>query len=100
MGRVADYTIEKKLFWFHPHAKMFLEMCFKNESFDIEIWTIDLKQNTTQVLKMLVPETSQDQLVFIWIASDCKQQKGQKAIDNRTKVIHTKSLKKVWEMHT
>ena len=33
-------------------------------------------------------------------ASDCKPQKGHKAIDNPIKVIHTKSLKKVWEMHT
>ena len=50
MGRVVDYTIEKKSFWFHPLAKTFLQMCFKNESFDIAIWTTTLKQNTKKSL--------------------------------------------------
>lgn len=100
MGRVADYTIEKKSFWFHPLSNNFLQMCFKNESFDIAIWTTTLKQNTKKVFKKLVSEISQDQLVFMWAASDCKLQKGHKAIDNPTEVIHTKSLKKVWEMYT
>lgn len=100
MGADADYTIEKKLFWIHPHAKSFFEMCFKNESLDIAIWTTALKQSTTRFLKKLVSETLQDKFLFKWTASDCKPQKGHKVIDNSTKVIHTKSLKKVWEMHT
>ena len=49
MGADADYTIEKKLFWIHPHAKSFFEMCFKNESLDIAIWTTALKQSTTSL---------------------------------------------------
>jgi len=36
----------------------------------------------------------------MWIASDCKPQKGHKVIGNPTKVIQTRSLEKVWEMHT
>ena len=72
MGRAVDQTTKKKLFWFHPHAKTFLETCFKNESFDIAIWTTTSKQNTTRVLKKLVSETSQDQLVFMWTSSNCK----------------------------
>lgn len=43
MAADADYTIEKKLFWIHPHAKTFFEMSFKNESLDIAIWTTALK---------------------------------------------------------
>lgn len=38
--------------------------------------------------------------MFKLTVSDCKPQKGHKVIDNSTKVIHTKSLKKMWEMHT
>ena len=53
-----------------------------------------------KIFKKLVSEISQDQLVFMWAASDCKLQKGHKAIDNPTLIIHTKSLKKVWEMYT
>ena len=100
MGTDADYIIEKKLFWIHPHAKTFFEMCFKNEYFEIAIWMTTLKQNTTIVLKKLVLETLQDKLVFMWTASECKPKKGHKAINNPKKGIHTKSLKKVWEMHT
>ena len=57
MGADADYTIEKKLFWIHPHAKTFFHMCFKNEYLDITIWTTALKQSTTRVLEKLVSET-------------------------------------------
>ncbi len=64
MGADVDYTIEKKLFWIHPHAKSFFEMCFKNESLDIAIWTTALKQSTTIFLKKFVSETIQDKLVF------------------------------------
>ena len=56
--------------------------------------------NTKKVFKKLVSEISQDQLVFMWTTSDCKPQNGHKSIDNPTKVMHTKSLKKVWEMYT
>lgn len=100
MGADANHKIEKKLFWIHPQAKSFFEMCFKNESLDIAIWMTDLKQNTTRFLKKLVSETLQDKFMFKWTALDCKPQKGHKFIDNSTKVIHTKSLKKVWEMNT
>ena len=100
MGADADYTIENKLFWIHPHAKSFFEMCFKNESLYIAIWTTSLKQSTTRFLKKMVSETLQDKLVFKWTASDYKPQKGHKVIANQTKFIHTKPLKKVWEMHT
>ena len=75
-------------------------MCFKNESFDIAIWTTTSKQNTKRVFKKLVSEISQDQLVFMWVASDCKLQKGHKAIDNLTKVIHTKIEKSVGNVYT
>ena len=100
MGRTADCTIDNKSFWFRQHAKTFFGMCFKNESFDIAIWTTDSKQNTTRVLKQLVSETLQDQFVFTWTASGCKQQKGQKAIDNPTKVVNTKQLKRVWTKYS
>jgi len=43
MGTNVDYTLEKELFWIPPHAKTFFEMCFKNESLDISIWTTTLK---------------------------------------------------------
>ena len=36
----------------------------------------------------------------MWTASECKPKKGHQAIDNPKKGIHTKSLQKVWEMHT
>jgi len=36
----------------------------------------------------------------MWTASDCKPQKGNKAADNPTKVVHTKSMKKVWETYS
>jgi len=75
-------------------------MCFKNESIDIAIWMTALKQSTTRFLKTLVSKTLQDKVVFKWTTSDYKPPKGHKVIDNPTKVIHTKSLKKVWEMHT
>ena len=100
MGRAADCTIEKKSFWFCPHAKTFLDMCFKKESLDIAIWTTSLKQNTTRVLKKLVSETLQAKFMFTWTASDCKQQKGKNAIDNSTQVIYKKHLKKVWRMYS
>ena len=100
MGRAADCTIEKKSFWFRPHAKTFLDMCFKKESLDIAIWTTSLKQNTTRVLKKLVSETLQAKFLFTWTASDCKQQKGKNAIDNSTQVIYKKHLKKVWRMYS
>ena len=57
MGADVDYTIEKKLFWIHPHAKEFFEMCFKNEYLEIAIWMTALKESTTRVLKKLVLET-------------------------------------------
>lgn len=75
-------------------------MRFKNESFDIAIWMETMKQNTKKIYKKLGSELWQDQLVFMWTTSDCKPQKGYKAIDNPTKCIYTKSLKNVWEMHT
>jgi len=100
MGRVADCAIDKKQIWFHPHAIFFLEMCFKNESLEIGIWSTNLKLNTSRVLKKLVSDISQNQLVFVWTASDCKPQKGNKAAENPTKVIHTKSLKKVWDTYS
>lgn len=90
----------KKIFWIHPHAKSFFEICFRNESLDIAIWMTALKQRTRRFLKQLVLETLQDKFVFKWTASDCKPQKGHKVIDNSMKFIHTKSLKIVWEMHT
>ena len=100
MGRAADYTIEKKSFWFRPHAKTFLEMCFTKESLDIAIWTTSLKQNTTRVMKNLVSETLQAKFLFTWTASDCKKQKEKNAIDNSTQVIYKKHLKKVWRMYS
>ena len=100
MGRATDYTIEKKSFWFRPHAKTFLEMCSRKESLDIAIWTTSLKQNTTRVMKKLVSETLQAKFLFTWTASDCKQQKGKNAIDNSTQVIYKKHLKKVWRMYS
>ena len=100
MGRVEDETIEKILFWFHPHAIHFFNMCFQNESLDIAIWTTTSKEIATKVIKNLVSKTSRDRLVFTWNASNCKSQKRHKDIDNRTTTIHTKSLRKVWDTHT
>lgn len=100
MGRVEDETIEKRLFWFHPHAIHFFNMCFQNESLDIAIWTTTSKEIATKVIENLVSKTSRDRLVFTWNASNCKSQKMHKDIDNRTTTIHTKSLRKVWDTHT
>jgi hypothetical protein len=55
MGRVANYTIEKKKsIWFCPQEKQLLEMCLQNGYLDIAIWTTTLKQNITRVLRKLV----------------------------------------------
>ena len=48
----------------------------------------------------MVSEKIQDKLVFIWTTSDFKPKKVHKTIENPKKCIHTKSLKKGWEIHT
>jgi hypothetical protein len=100
MGRFEDEIIEKRLFWFHPHAIHFFNTCFQNEFLDIAISTTTLKEIATKFIEKLVSKTSRDRLVFTWSASNCKSKKRHKDIDNRTTTIHTKSLRKVWDTHT
>lgn len=65
IGNDAHRTIEKKIFYFQPHAKSSFEFCFKSKLLHIEIWMTSLKQTTTRILRKLVLGISQGQYLFI-----------------------------------
>ncbi|XP_048329591.2 uncharacterized protein LOC107418927 [Ziziphus jujuba] len=88
-----DIVISKKAVFKRPYCDEFLQFCF--DKFNVGVWSSRTKKNIDTVVNFLMP-VSKHKLLFCWDQSHCTMT-GFNTIENRSKPLVLKELKKLWE---
>ncbi|XP_057952166.1 uncharacterized protein LOC131146539 [Malania oleifera] len=94
-GYKADITVGRKAVFKRPFHDDFLQFCFQR--FDVGVWSSRMKNNVEMVLDFLMGD-SKHCLLFRWHQSHCTDT-GFNTIENKSKPLVLKELKKLWERH-
>ncbi|GMN54308.1 hypothetical protein TIFTF001_023443 [Ficus carica] len=85
--------ISKKGVFKRPYCDDFLQFCF--ERFNVAVWSSRMKINVDKVVNFLFDQT-RDKLLFCWDQSHCTPT-GLNTLENNSKPLVLKELRKVWE---
>ncbi|KAI7746456.1 hypothetical protein M8C21_022549, partial [Ambrosia artemisiifolia] len=90
-----DTVISSKAVFKRPFCDDFLKFCFQR--FNVGVWTSRTRNNMDRLLQFLMRDwDTQRQFLFCWDQSHCTDT-GFSTIENTSKPLFLKELKKLWE---
>lgn len=92
-GYQANIVVSGKSVFKRPFCDDFLRFCF--EKFDVGVWSSRTKRNVNPLIDFLFGD-SRHKLLFCWDQSHCTDT-GFTTVENRSKPLFLKELKKIWE---
>ncbi|XP_076918462.1 uncharacterized protein LOC143578886 [Bidens hawaiensis] len=92
-GYRPDTVYGSRAVFKRPYCDEFLQFCF--QTFNVGVWTSTTRYNTEHALDFLVRD-AQHKLLFCWDLAHCTDT-GFRSVENISKNIILKELRKLWE---